>query len=117
MHVRAPTFLDPLQGAYYRSGLQAPQSPDQFSDEMSAPGEAIERLLEVNPSPARSGVVGDSDDLRGLHEPAGPLPREGRRVPAGHPEWRPPPGGGVDIEIRSQVSSTESDGGFEMVNQ
>ena len=117
IHVRAPTFLDPLQGAYYRSGLHVPRSPDQFSDEMSAPGEAIERLLEEVPSSARGGVVGASDDLRGLHEPAGPLPREGRRVPAGHPEWRPPHGGGADIEIRSQASLTESDGGFEMVDQ
>ena len=84
-----------LHGQYFNAGLFVPRSPPAFSDTMSEPGEAIERLL--NPTPAER-------------------PRR-RRVPAHHPEWVPPPDGGADVEIVDQVSQTESDddGGFELL--
>ena len=78
---------------YFNDGLFVEDSPPAFSDTMSEPGEAIERLL--NPSAER--------------------PRR-RRVPGHHPDWVPPPDGGVSVEISSQVSLTESDdGGFELL--
>ena len=111
--------LHALHGQSFVSGLdvEPPVEEDAFSDTFSTPGEAIQRLLEENQSVPHGRVGGDGDDLRGLPEPSGPLPREGRRVPAGHPEWRPPPNGGVAIEIRDDAPLTESDDDFELLEQ
>ena len=96
-----------VHGAYFQDGLWVPSDPelDAFSDEMDHPGEAIDRLLLGGPAEV-------------LAEPRGPEPRElpRRRVPAGHPEWRPPPGGGIDVEVMDDCPPTESDdGSFELL--
>ena len=92
--------LHGLHGQVFVSRLdtEPPIEEDQYSDTFSNPGEAIQRLL-------------------GPEAEAGGRGRRGgqRRVPCGHPEWVPPPGGGAEIEIREDASLTESDGGFELL--
>ena len=95
--------LHDLHGQFFVSGLdtEPPVEEDQYSDTFSTPGEAIERLLGSDAgAPARALQASQ--------------PRR-RRVPAGHPEWRVPEGGGVDVEIHDEVSPTESDGDFELI--
>ena len=103
-HPRVAT-LRPLMGQAFQSGMRIPRSPTEeaFEDTMSDPGEAIARLLEP-PGPAH---------VKGHGKGSRP-----RRVPAGHPEWAPPLGGGRDIEIHESVTPTESDeedDGFQLV--
>ena len=90
---RLAALTGDLHGQYFNSGLYVPITPPAFSDTMSEPGEAIERLLS----------------------PAAQEHRRRRRVPAHHPDWIPPENGGKGVEIRSQVSETENDDDFELL--
>ena len=104
--------LRPLSGQAFNAGLAIPRSPasEAFEDTMSDPGEAITRLLEPPGEPHRKGAPGKGG--RGAPGKGGYR----RRVPAGHPEWQPPPAGGQAIEIVSNPSITESDDGFELLD-
>ena len=99
--------LRPFVGDAFQSGLFVPAAigEDAYEDTMSQPGEAITRLLEV---PSGSG---DRPE-----EPRGPQdPIRRRRVPAHHRDWIPPPDGGINVEVVSNASVTESDDGFELL--
>ena len=91
--------LRPLSGQAFEAGLAVPRpASEAYEDTMSNP---ITRLLEPPGEPHRKGAPGKGGRRR--------------RVPAGHPEWQPPPTGGRDIEIVSNPSITESDDGFELL--
>ena len=70
---------------------------------------------------AHYGVEISRDDPERVQDDPPTAPRR-PRYGGDHPLWRPPSDGGVDVEIRSQVSSTihgsgyESDGGFDLVD-
>ena len=98
--------LRPLQNQAFHSGLhvETPHSEDAYEDSMSNPGEAITRLLEGSNKGGMKGAGGKGN--------------RPRRVPAGHPDWVPPPDGGRSIEVRENATPTESDqedDGFQLV--
>ena len=106
-----------VHGRYFNDGLFVEPSPhdDEFSDTLSTPGEAIFRLLGAPETSGQDVRQGQGEPLP-LQEPAGPQERD-QRFNVFDFRWRPPQGGGENIEIHSQPSEDGSNHGFEMLDE